>query len=313
MAARPSGPTEARVPCPLCGGLIHPIAGRCKHCKADLGAQRSIRPAAGAALPSLAGMAKDGTAPPTRDATPVPSVLTAGAPATAVHEPDVVRAILPPRPTGRMQGEPRPGLLRHWPILVIVLAVIAIAVAIVVMVWPSSTSEAARSNTPAPPPAPERMDTNPLPPQGSITPPSPGQPGQPGPRDPWSDPNAGTQAPDDQTSIDPADPLADPLRNPSGGFGGANPLASILGGNSLVFTAFKHACNRMLNCGNSQLAVVCSQLDSLPIPSTLPSCSAAQRCIDHIDQLDCNLTLTSAPDILRLMTQAQDCVEATRC
>ncbi|HEY1553535.1 MAG TPA: hypothetical protein VGF94_01815 [Kofleriaceae bacterium] len=27
---------DARVPCPLCGGLIHPIAGRCKHCKQDL-------------------------------------------------------------------------------------------------------------------------------------------------------------------------------------------------------------------------------------------------------------------------------------
>ena len=41
VAARP-GPSDARVPCPLCGGLIHPIAGKCKHCKADLTAHRAL-------------------------------------------------------------------------------------------------------------------------------------------------------------------------------------------------------------------------------------------------------------------------------
>src|SRR4051812_23007406 len=54
MAAsgRPN-PADARVPCPLCGGLIHPIAGKCKHCKGDLSALRGARPSAVASLPSL--------------------------------------------------------------------------------------------------------------------------------------------------------------------------------------------------------------------------------------------------------------------
>src|SRR5665647_1711166 len=59
VAARNPGPSDARIPCPLCGGLIHPIAGRCKHCKADIAALGAKRPAAMAALPPLAapGMA----------------------------------------------------------------------------------------------------------------------------------------------------------------------------------------------------------------------------------------------------------------
>src|SRR5215510_7929017 len=66
VAARP-GPADARVPCPLCGGLIHPIAGRCKHCKGDLSALRSTRPAAAATLPAL------NQPPATRAAAPAPA------------------------------------------------------------------------------------------------------------------------------------------------------------------------------------------------------------------------------------------------
>ena len=45
---------EARVPCPVCRGPIHPVAGRCKHCKTDLAAMRAGKPQeAPGALPSL--------------------------------------------------------------------------------------------------------------------------------------------------------------------------------------------------------------------------------------------------------------------
>jgi hypothetical protein len=41
LAARPSPAgaprsLDVRTVCPVCGGSIHPVAGRCKHCKADL-------------------------------------------------------------------------------------------------------------------------------------------------------------------------------------------------------------------------------------------------------------------------------------
>ena len=34
---RGASPTpDPRVACPVCGGLVHPVAGKCKHCKTDL-------------------------------------------------------------------------------------------------------------------------------------------------------------------------------------------------------------------------------------------------------------------------------------
>lgn len=42
------------MPCPVCTGPIHPIAGKCKHCKSDLRAIRGPRAQATAQLPSLA-------------------------------------------------------------------------------------------------------------------------------------------------------------------------------------------------------------------------------------------------------------------
>src|SRR5215467_11037283 len=88
-AARPGPPEarDARVPCPLCGGLIHPIAGKCKHCKADLSAYRAARPAANTPLPALHPAGGNGVTGP---ATPVPP---------AAH------AVLPPRPTSRVATE----------------------------------------------------------------------------------------------------------------------------------------------------------------------------------------------------------------
>jgi hypothetical protein len=34
--AAPVAMSPGRVPCPLCGGPVHPIAGRCRHCRGDL-------------------------------------------------------------------------------------------------------------------------------------------------------------------------------------------------------------------------------------------------------------------------------------
>ena len=134
------GVAEARVPCPLCGGLIHPVAGRCKHCKQDLTALRSGRPSAAAPLPAL------------QQAAPVATLV-----ANESSQP-----ILPPRPTGRlatMQPGPR-AAWASWPVIVIIIAVIAILVAVVVRAWPAHDS--GPEHTLQPPPAPERMNTDPL-------------------------------------------------------------------------------------------------------------------------------------------------------
>ena len=143
-AARPPGIGDARVPCPHCGGLIHPVAGRCKHCKEDLSVLRTNRPQAAAMLPSLNGRP-----------TPVPvagngTSLHLAAPAVAAAVPlavdprDGSAPILPQRTTGHSMSAQRPrgSLLRNWPMLVIILAMIAIVTAVVIMVLPAGNSNA---------------------------------------------------------------------------------------------------------------------------------------------------------------------------
>src|SRR6185503_10085345 len=99
VAARP-GPSDARVPCPLCGGLVHPIAGKCKHCKAELTGYQAARPAASTPLPSLhkapaAPSAGNGHSPHT-NGHPAHAPITA-----AIATAQEVQPVLPPRPTTR--------------------------------------------------------------------------------------------------------------------------------------------------------------------------------------------------------------------
>jgi len=132
MAAHP----DARIPCPLCGGAIHPIAGRCKHCKGDVGALRGGRPTAAATLPAL--IARSAEATYGQAATPVPgapAVADSASPATPEGMP-----ILPARPTGRMHAVAPSA---RWPAIVIVLSVVSIAIAVTVMLWPAASRPAA--------------------------------------------------------------------------------------------------------------------------------------------------------------------------
>ncbi|MBL9016814.1 MAG: hypothetical protein JNL83_21685 [Myxococcales bacterium] len=299
-----SSPADARSLCPQCGGFVHPIAGKCKHCKADLAAARGARPAAAAVLPALAN---GGTNKPLvkRDEPPLPTTLAnAAAAAESGHH-----LILPQRHTGGMSAQhpPSRSLLKNWPVLVIILAGIAIAAAVVLMVLPESKDAKADTRIP-PPPAPERMDTNPLPPQGSmITPPSPAAPSP----DPWSQP----APPDPQAQIDPDDPTKDPFANPNARR--ADPLSGLgfnSRGSAVMVGVFQHACSRLAACGNASAGLMCSSMTQLFGNTQVPTCASAQRCFDQIDQLDCGKDLSSQSDVLSAMTTVKDCVEAmTSC
>lgn len=305
-AAKAPGPADARVPCPLCGGLIHPIAGRCKHCKADVSTTRSSRPAAAVALPPLH---QGAAAPPSH---------TNGHPANAhMAVPIAMRTeesqpILPPRPTGRMQASgTRTASWKSWPIVVIGIAVVAIIVAVILMVWPASQPTNADAKTLAPPPAPERMDTNPLPPSGT---------GPQGSLDPWSNkpgaapdpapaqPPAPPTVPDPVPDVDDIDPpnLADPFRG--GGLSQQNALG-------LMSAILQHTCDRLASCPNANDPTVKMMCDAgrLAVPSApAPTCSAAQRCLSRIDALPCD-DLDPA-STLGMVQGVQDCIEAmTRC
>lgn len=283
-ASRPPGIVDARIPCPLCGGLIHPVAGRCKHCKEDLSAFRAGRPQAAAELPALNGLARAPAA-----ATNGTNGHGAAAAAVPVALPvrEGSQPILPPRPTGRSMkaASPRSAIWRNWPILVIVLAVGAIVIATIIMVMPEGKSSGKRQLMN--PPAPERMETNPLPPKASQA-------------DPWGQP--GTQPQQPPMPPDDPDDLLGQL--PQGG--------GVSGTGAFMLTMFDKACKKLKSCPNidtAMLSQACDQFSSMAPPPAAPrNCPAAQRCLDAIDKLSCDQAGASSP--LAAVYLITDCTTA---
>ena len=149
--------------CPVCGGAIHPIAGRCKHCKTDLvkleehaiRSQRAARMDAPAAMPS--------------GHTAVPS------PASG--------SVTPSTPTGTrvppMVAHQSSTWSRRWPLAVGGFALLAIGISVGVLVGQSSDDAAEPSRRANPARSPHMIPDNmpqPSPPH-SRAPSAPGMPG----------------------------------------------------------------------------------------------------------------------------------------
>lgn len=330
VAARP-GPSDARVPCPLCGGLIHPIAGKCKHCKADLTSYQAARPAAKAPLPALhpapgrnghAG----GQAPAGAEQGPVAHAVPV--PAAAMYE--ASQPVLPPRPTGRSYpDEPRASGWRSWPVVVIIVAMIAIVVAVVLMVWPASgRRDGDGKHSAAPPPAPERMQTAPeinVPPaQLPNANPRPVPPAQ----DPWSQrqpdlppQDPGPQAADPSARADPdstddldlgtlQSPFDSPRAAPARPRGRRH--LQINAGGIMYLAMAEHMCQKILQCGADN-PVARSMCDKLSHHAPPANCPAADRCLEQIDTLSCAAQSDDPLQLQRLMVQFSDCADAARC
>jgi len=301
---------SGRVPCPQCGGLIHPIAGKCKHCKADLTSYRAARPAANAPLPSLG-----------QPAMGQPAMLGNGHPpdapiAHAVPLPLAARTVLPQRPSGRARtAQPATSAWRSWPMVVIVVAMLAIVAAVVLMMWPSSHGRDGKRAL-QPPPAPERMDTQTPPVTPKVDAPQP-HAAVPAPQDPWAqpvprvDPPPAPGAQADPSSTDDDDPPAviDPFASPRPR--GHRARAAFGGMIELAMT--QRICRKLVQCGTSDatLRTTCEAIANMPAaPPT--RCPAAERCLRHIDAMGCS----SQPDALQLgmlLMQFRDCAEAERC
>jgi hypothetical protein len=311
VAARP-GPSDARVPCPLCGGLIHPIAGKCKHCKADLTTYHPARPAASAPLPALYRPSSANGHSPQPNGDPAhAAVATAIAPA---HE---AQPVLPPRPTADSHAaEPAASAWRSWPVLVIILAMIAIVVAVTLMVWPASNARAGdRGKQLKPPPAPERMPTTV--PDNHAAPDrrSQGTPPRTAP-DPWATPDPpATQDPggkpaDSNDDDDDLAPLKDPLSDPNASRGGLR----LNRPGALFATMVVHLCRKMLECGVDD-PLVTNQCDrfSRAAPAPPSQCPAAVRCLQHIDAMACGAQPATLAHVGTLLNQFSDCHDAIRC
>lgn len=318
-AARPPGIGDARVPCPLCGGLIHPVAGRCKHCKEDLSTLRAGRPQAAAVLPALNGKAgQPAAAPVAGNGTSVHAGPVAAAP-VAIPARDGSAPILPQRVTGRDMEAARPRrILENWPLIVIVLAVIAIVTAVVIMVLPASSAARGGKKGLLAPPAPDRMETSPLPEKSSQA-------------DPWQSGPAPNAAPDPQQPT-PPDPqpraTPDPPRQPDpnsdpddlfGNLGGGSAFDQMLQSMNGTFalTMLNAACTKLQSCPGTSggtVAMMCSSLTNFPHPALPANCPSARRCMEAIDKMDCNSSLATGTDPFAAMMLVQDCATAaTQC
>jgi hypothetical protein len=282
--------------------LIHPVAGRCKHCKEDLTSFRAGKPQASAPLPAL-----NQPSQPIQYGH-VQAAAVAGTNGHAVAVPvavpaarDASQPILPPRPTSqwRMKAQRPKSLAKHWPLIVIILAVLAIVAAVVIMMLPEDEPRGGKKRLMAPP-APDRMETDPLNKQSQIDPWA--QPGDPD--DLYSQPGTVPRhTPDPPRPPDPPDP--DDIY---GGLGGGQ-----LGG-TFMLTMMSAACKKLQTCPGSNgaaLAAACQSFDSLPKPPPPAGCPSAQKCLDAIDQLDCDAGIDNPVSVIGLV---QDCSKAaTEC
>jgi hypothetical protein len=302
----------------VCGGQIHPIAGRCKHCKSDLVAYRAGRDAqAPIALPALGHGANAHGPQPTATS----GAHTNGNGYAHAH---VVNGFAPPTP---MMPNPPPVLgsflpqaavvaslpnarqasawSRRWPIVVVVLAAIAIVVSIVMLVMPDKKENAGKPVKRGGP-APERMDTNPTNP---TTPSIPNQQGAVPPDDPWG---AAPSIPDPPPPPPPGDPL-DP-QFPGGGTSGTAAPAAKDFPKAMLTTM----CDRMVSCGaTSQVKQMCRQVEDMLDGQTASACQRYDRdkagqCISALSKFPCS-TAGAGFDIdqlAQLATGIPACVEA---
>ncbi|MCL4222849.1 MAG: hypothetical protein KJZ91_00080 [Myxococcales bacterium] len=264
---------EPRTSCPACGGPVHPIAGRCKHCKADLTRLRTAGPG-GAARPRLVALG-GGAAP---------APVTPGAPAAAaaastprgappVHEPgapDVAHA-----------DAPRASWSSRWPLLVAAVAVVAILISVGILVLGGDEPRrdgARRFDGPAP----ERTPTDPMTPRVAPVPPG-------------GAPHAGGGGPAPAVPDDPGgDQIAPPPPPvPSAPRGGrVGPTSA----RAFAEQAVEVGCRRLTACVGSDplIATYCamaSQMmpDDTTIDGVCPDYdgAAAQQCLDALAGFPC--------------------------
>jgi len=317
-----------RVPCPLCGGLLHPVAGRCKHCKQDLTNHRHRIHGGGGQLPRLAaGTGPMGGAPSALLGPQAAATISLGSPAYAIDA-------LPP-PASR-------GWLRNWPLLVILLAVIGMIVALVLLILPQRHASVRRGARPL---SNDNMQTDVLPGSGkssAIDPWSPSPPRAPDPSPP--DPSSPAPAPDpsiepdtavpiepDTVPIEPAD--ADDDDGVAGGTVGPDPsvdlgivdpdeispLDSVLGPGIPADVTFEslivaHACARVAVCAGDSARVARCARQLKPLPRSTPrplrcrNVAMAQHCVQAIEALPCDIAPT-----LRTLMRIPFCTQLIGC
>ncbi len=334
LAARSSraGTSDGRIPCPVCRQQIHPVAGRCKHCKTDL---VKLREQQGVRAPRLAP-AVLGVAPPMAQPfapaqpAPAPARLSGqlaavdptlvspppsfeSPPAPAAMNPVVAQmgqatylytdATLESAPPLDAQRRPK------WPIIVAIVAGIAIVVCIILLVTDDKKDGKAGTSLSGAT-GDDRMDTDVQPPPTDFA--------KPG--DPWGSPDP---TPDPTPPPSTPDPIPPPQANPPPKFNGQVPKAE-----DFYSQMFQSMCAKASSCGGGAkqyIDQVCnsqSTLDAFNIYDDqikAGQCTydedAAKRCLSAIDGLDCSSLGGSGGGLGSLdgLTSLIDCGTALSC
>ncbi len=262
--------------CPACGGQIHPIAGRCKHCKADLARLRAAAPpgrgAPPAQRPNLVALG----------AAAAPALPSAGLPPLRGGNGHAAPVVMPPFPSHAPDDAPRASWSSRWPLVVALIAVVAIVASIALLVFGGGTKkkhDGARRNDG---PAPEMMPTDPQAPQ--IMPQAPGG---------GTAPHAQGITPDPSTPT-PIIPSIPPPSPPSSG--GAGPTSAPADVRSFATQAIDVTCRRLSSCGGSDpmIATYCTmardmvpQMDDLEQMCGDYDRAAAAQCLDAVSRFPC--------------------------
>jgi hypothetical protein len=269
-----SAAVEPRMACPACGGQVHPIAGRCKHCKADLnrlrasGGAAARAPLAKPALVALGGGNGNGHGHGATNGAGTHAAPVAVAPLIATTAPDGADAI----------AAPRSGWSSKWPLVVAFIAVVAIIASVALLLFGGDHKKRDRGVHRTDGPAPELTPTDPLAPHATPSAPMPpsggAAPAIPAPSNP--DPGPGALAPTPPPSTR----------------GGRGPQTA----SDFFATAVDVACRRMTTCSSDpQIAQYCTQARTmLPQVGSMMNdmckdydASAAGGCLDAVSRFPC--------------------------
>lgn len=327
-SSRAGAASDGRIPCPVCRQQIHPVAGRCKHCKTDL---VKLREQHGVRAPRLAP-AVLGVAPPPQVAfAPAPAVAapvpTASAPVTpssqtlldpppymlpqvAVPPPaDLIAAPMPYLGDATLTDLPAQRRPR-WPLIVAIVAGVAIVICVLLLVLDKPAAKSSRT-TNGVGVGTDSMDTQ-------VTPPAPIDPGSPG--DPWG----AVPAPGDPNDPIPAQPIdPDPYQPPApvpppSTFNGTVPPAE-----KFFSSMWGQVCDKMKSCGVPGVDMVCSNpdiLDSLdPYKDQVKTgnCTydepAARKCLESIGSFSCSSLSGGSSGGFSALSGMLECVTALSC
>lgn len=316
------GVADVRVSCPACGGPIHPIAGRCKHCRTDLVAVRGGATGAQGTMIQLGQMTKlpasstapIGSAAPAPLAGGLPMPLAGGLPMPLAVP--AVPAFKPAAPRGQWG--------KRWPLWVAAIAAVAIIASVAVLFLSDGGKQTRKRRSLGP--APDRMQTDDL------------------PTDPWARGSGGSGGsgagsadsqrgpitppavvPDIAPSDDEPTPLEDDSDDePDGVFGGV--AGGVSGGSvdlakpeQFFLQAVEVTCKRLSACwGDTNATALCDQArnmvqqQSSAAAMLCPSIdrTAATQCLDQLAALPCPDQSASMDEVATMAYALDPCTRA---